>query len=243
MAGLLDQIIGVESGGDPNAKNHRSSATGLGQFIESTWLDMLARHRPDIKGTREELLELRKDPALSRAMTDAYASDNSAVLSKAGLPVNPANTYLSHFAGPQGAVDVLKADPNTSVEAVLGSRVVAANPFLKGMTAGDLTAWAGRKMGAQPAAPVQQPVTQPVPASPVGPLQAIPAMSFLPSHPAQAAQTQQAQPQPTMFEQMPAEQMGQPPPIFAPPRKPIDLRALRAALARPPGGFFNARRG
>lgn len=39
--GLADKIIGVESGGDANAKNERSTATGPGQFIEETWLSML----------------------------------------------------------------------------------------------------------------------------------------------------------------------------------------------------------
>lgn len=33
---LEDQIIGAESGGNPTAKNPRSSATGAGQFIDST---------------------------------------------------------------------------------------------------------------------------------------------------------------------------------------------------------------
>jgi GH24 family phage-related lysozyme (muramidase) len=47
---------------------------------------------------------------------------------------------------------------------------------------------------------------------------------------------------PSLYSQMPAEQMGQPPPIFAPPRKPIDLSRLRAALqASGNRGFFNAR--
>jgi hypothetical protein len=36
--GLIDSIIGVESGGNANATNPNSSASGLGQFIDSTWL-------------------------------------------------------------------------------------------------------------------------------------------------------------------------------------------------------------
>src|SRR4029453_5687851 len=34
----VEALIDVESGGDPNAKNKRSSATGLGQFLDETWL-------------------------------------------------------------------------------------------------------------------------------------------------------------------------------------------------------------
>jgi len=46
--GLIDSIIGAESGGDPNAKNPNSSATGAGQFISSTWLDTIKAARPDL---------------------------------------------------------------------------------------------------------------------------------------------------------------------------------------------------
>src|SRR5205807_2442207 len=33
---VVERIIGIESDGDPNAKNKRSSATGLGQFLDAT---------------------------------------------------------------------------------------------------------------------------------------------------------------------------------------------------------------
>jgi hypothetical protein len=49
-------------------------------------------------------------------MTEAYANQNQAILSKAGVPVTPGTTYLAHFAGPGGAVKVLQADPNAPVE-------------------------------------------------------------------------------------------------------------------------------
>src|SRR6201984_3609274 len=59
---VVERIIGVESDGDPNAKNKRSSATGLGQFLDETWLDMIRVHRPDLaKGrSQAEILELRR---------------------------------------------------------------------------------------------------------------------------------------------------------------------------------------
>lgn len=179
--GISDQIISVESGGNPNAKNPSSSAGGAGQFIDSTWLNMLAKHRPDLKGSREELLALKNDPALSREMTEAYASDNADILSQSGLPVTPGTQYLAHFAGPQGAVGILNADPSTPAGAILGSRVVKANPFLANMSAGDLVAWAYRKMGGAPpmsmagpaAAAPSVPVSLAAPAAPTAPTAAL----------------------------------------------------------------------
>jgi hypothetical protein len=151
---ISDQIIGAESGGDPNATNPNSSASGAGQFIDSTWLSTLKQHRPDLADGKSDadLLALKTDPALSKQMVDAYASDNGSILAKNGLPVTPGTTYLAHFAGPQGAVSVLSADPTASAASILGPGVVKANPFLANMSAGDLKAWADRKMSgaAQP---------------------------------------------------------------------------------------------
>lgn len=170
---LIDSIIGAESGGNADARNPNSSASGLGQFIDATWVSMLAKHRPDIQGSRDELLALKNDPTLSRAMTEAYAADNGKILTGAGFEASPGNTYLAHFAGPQGAVKVLSADPNAPVSAILGEAAVKANPFLQGMTAADLQAWAARKMGgaSQPTQP------QNAQTSPAGPANRVPAPS------------------------------------------------------------------
>lgn len=213
---LIDSIIGAESGGNPYAQNPRSSAGGAGQFIDQTWLAMLSKHRPDIKGTPDELLALKFDPKLSKEMTEAYPAENGKILSGAGLPVTPGSTYLAHFAGPQGAVSVMQANPNAPVADILGPKVMAANPFLRGMTAADLQAWADRKMGGStpsaPSAPTPAPAATPAPASAI-PAQAPPV--FAP--PVQQAQPQQQAPQPSLMDMLPAEQSTSPP-VFAQPR-------------------------
>lgn len=162
---LSDLIIAAESGGNPYARNPRSSAAGLGQFIDSTWLDMITKYRPDlIEGkSRDQVLALKTDPALSRSMTDYYAAENAAKLQGAGFPATSGSQYLAHFAGPQGAIGLLSADKSVPVASVLGPKVMQANPFLSGMTAGDMLQWADRKMGG--------PVPQPAQAAPVAPQQ------------------------------------------------------------------------
>lgn len=145
---VVDLIEGVESGGDPNAKNPLSSAMGAGQFIASTWLATLKKARPDIAAGRsdQELLALRSNRELSREMIGAYAQENGQALQGAGLEASPGNVRLAHFSGAGGAVALLRADPNTPAVQVLGRAAVQANPFLAKMTAGDVVAWANRQM-------------------------------------------------------------------------------------------------
>jgi hypothetical protein len=164
---IIDSIISIESGGNPLARNPNSTAFGLGQFIESTWLDTLAKHRPDLVSrlSRQELLNLRANPDLSREMVAKLASDNAAALQRAGIEPTPGAIYLAHFAGPAGAIRVLRADSATPVESLLGSAAVTANPFLRGKTAADLIAWAERKMGGAPRQAVAASATPSVAAS------------------------------------------------------------------------------
>ena len=148
MASAVDRIISTESSGNPLARNPRSSAGGLGQFIDSTWLDMIFRHRPDLaKGrSREQILLLKFDPAVSREMTEAYAAENSDFLRQRGIDPTPGNLKLAHFAGPKGAA-ALYANPDAPVEAVLGADAVRANPFLRGKKGSDVISWASGQMG------------------------------------------------------------------------------------------------
>lgn len=237
MVSLTDRIIGIESGGNANAKNPRSSATGLGQFIDSTWLDMIKRHRPDLAGLpRSEILAMRSDPQLSRQMTDAYAAENAERLSKAGFEASPGNTYLAHFAGPSGAVKVLGADPTAPVSSVLGLNVVRANPFLAKMTAGDLIAWAGQKMGggapSAPSAPTLGAPQMPAGGPSGGPLP----ISMLASLAQQGRQQATANPMQAAMAFMQSSPAAPAPDFqFAPPRpkRPIDIQQLQALLQAP----------
>ncbi|MGY8666464.1 hypothetical protein Q3C01_29500 [Bradyrhizobium sp. UFLA05-109] len=161
---ISDKITGAESRGDPKAKASTSSATGLGQFINGTWLDMIKRYHPELMDGRStaEILAMRTDPDLSKEMTAKYAAENEAKLRRAGLPVTPGSAYLMHFAGPGGGIKLMNADPNTPVESILDDAAIKANPFLRGKTASWVMAWADKKM-ANAAAPKSNVEAQPAP--------------------------------------------------------------------------------
>lgn len=146
IADFMQRARGAESGGDDGAKNPKSSATGRYQFIDSTWLATYRAENPGSRETDAQILAKRGDGNLQDRLMRRLTEDNAAALRSAGVPITTGNLYLAHFAGPQGAV-ALHRDPSASVETVLGTRVVSANPFLKGMSAADVVAWAGKKMG------------------------------------------------------------------------------------------------
>jgi hypothetical protein len=157
---VVERIIDVESGGHPNAKNERSSATGLGQFLDETWLAMIYAHRPDLaKGrSQDEILELRRDPKIAREITARFTQRNAEMLMKRGLPVTPGTLYLAHFAGAAGAAAILSAMEDADAARVMATadargrtnreKIIKANPFLQRFTVADLRNWADRKMRA-----------------------------------------------------------------------------------------------
>jgi Transglycosylase SLT domain len=101
VSALVERIIAVESNGDPNAKNSRSSAMGLGQFLDETWLDLMRAYRPDLARGRSEreTLDLRREPILAREIIMRFVARNIAMLRQRRLPVTAGTVYLAHFAG------------------------------------------------------------------------------------------------------------------------------------------------
>jgi hypothetical protein len=158
---VADQIIKVESNGDANAKNKRSSATGLGQFVNETWLILIRAHRPDLvkDRTEGEILEMRRDASLAREITVRFTERNAWTLRRRGLPVTPGTLYLAHFAGSAGAIALLSAEEQADAATVMASadatrrtdrdKLIKLNPFLKRLTVADLKLWADRKMRGQ----------------------------------------------------------------------------------------------
>jgi hypothetical protein len=155
---VVERIIGVESNGDPTAKNDRSSATGPGQFLKGTWLDLIRAYRPDLTRGRSEseILELRRETKLAREITARFVERNATMMRQRRLPVTAGTVYLAHFAGGAGAVAILSAPENADAALVMASadatgrskreQIIKANPFLEHFTVTDLKIWADRKM-------------------------------------------------------------------------------------------------
>ena len=155
---LVERIVAIESNGDSNAKNKRSSATGAGQFLDDTWLEAVRRHRRDLTKGRsdKEILELRRDDKLAREVATRLFEQYATILNKRGLPITPGSLYLAYFAGPAGAVALLSGAENADAASLMASadvtgrttreKLVGANPFLKVLTVGDLKKWADSKM-------------------------------------------------------------------------------------------------
>jgi hypothetical protein len=155
---VVERILRAESNGNSKAKNSRSTATGSGQFLEQTWLEMVQKHRQDLATgrTRVDLLELRTDPVLTREIVTRMVEGNTRTLKKRGLPVTPGTLYLAHFAGSAGAVAVLTGADHLDAATLMAAadstgkssreQLVKANPFLASFTVGDMKSWADRKM-------------------------------------------------------------------------------------------------
>lgn len=156
LQGAAQRVMSVEnSTGNTGAKNPLSSATGNGQFINSTWLKLVKEEHPElIKAgmTDKELLDLRNDPDMSAQMTQAYMRDNGMALAKEGHPITTATLALAHRFGASDADKLLNATPNTPVEDVVSKQVMDANPDLRGQSVGQVVARLQQKVGNDPVA-------------------------------------------------------------------------------------------
>lgn len=155
----IDQAVGSFVGdivqaeapqGGPNLAG-ASTAFGVGQFIESTWLDLFKKHFPEQAAgmSRESILALRADRAISEALIEDYARENAAVLQKAGVTVTDAALQLSHFLGAGDAAKVLNAAPGTPLAGLIDPDSIAANPTILGggKTVDDAILFAQNRVG------------------------------------------------------------------------------------------------
>lgn len=114
-----------ESRLDAEARAATSTAVGLFQFVESTWLEVIKEHgealgygelarqiHRDAEGgyqvpdpvQRARILGLREDPRMSADLAAAFTRANGAYLSaRFGRMPSPGELYIAHFLGARGA--------------------------------------------------------------------------------------------------------------------------------------------
>ena len=143
----------IESGFNPAARASTSSATGLYQFLDQSWLGVVKKHGAEHgmawaadcieskpggglcvrdPAARQAVLDLRKNPEAAALMAAEHASDNAAAISRAtGRAANATDLYMAHFLGSAGAVDFLaamSANPNASAASVAPAAAGANRP-------------------------------------------------------------------------------------------------------------------
>jgi hypothetical protein len=121
----------VESGLNPSAGAATSSARGLFQFIDQTWLATIKQSGAALgygqfaaaitqtasghyevrdPAMRSEILKLRNDPAANAMMAGAFTQANAAVLSaKLGRSPSEGELYIAHFMGVGGAARLISS--------------------------------------------------------------------------------------------------------------------------------------
>lgn len=120
----------VESSFKTDAKAKSSSATGLYQFIDQTWLRMVKAHGAEhgkadwsnaitqdksghfnVSGNmKSAIMNARNDAEFSSLMAGEFASENSEILKdKTGKDANATDLYMAHFLGAGGASTFLNA--------------------------------------------------------------------------------------------------------------------------------------
>ena len=132
-----------ESGFNPAARARTSSATGLFQFTDQTWLATLKQHgakygyaryadliqqgangRYYVPGgeARTTVMDLRLDPHASALMAGELAADHAAYLrGRVGREPTAGELYVAHVLGPAGSaklIDAMRASPMANAAAL-----------------------------------------------------------------------------------------------------------------------------
>lgn len=135
----------IESGDRPYIKAKTSSASGLYQFIRSTWIGEGGKWGTDmsqafggLKPTVEEQL----------ARAKSFTGKNAAILTAKGIPINSASLYAAHFLGVGTAAKVIGSDVDARADLLAGEAATKANPsILRGKTVGQFLSWLHQKTG------------------------------------------------------------------------------------------------
>lgn len=143
-----------ESGLKPTAKSGQSSAAGLFQFVEQTWLSLVkdhgskyglgsyskaitktddGRYRVGNADDRSAILRLRNDPQISAMMAGEYTKmTQSQMEDKLGRKVSQGELYAAHLLGPGSACKLIRSNQGAPASAAcdLFPKAADANPSI-----------------------------------------------------------------------------------------------------------------
>ncbi len=167
-----------ESSLKPNAQSSTSSATGLFQFIDQTWLGLVKEHGAqhgignlanaisrDANGryradasVKQSILALRKNPQLCALMAGEHAKSTQGQLQASlGREICGGELYAAHFLGPDAATKLIRLaekDPGASA-AVQFPQAASANKSVfyhgdgRAKSVREVYDWALRQPGAK----------------------------------------------------------------------------------------------
>lgn len=120
---IMQIMAAIESSFNPNAKAKTSSATGLFQFIKSTWQQQMKRHASK-HGISPETSPT--DPVANSLMGGEFLKENARIISSVKPNPSVTDLYIAHFLGPGGARQFLKA-PKNAIGAQLFPSAASAN--------------------------------------------------------------------------------------------------------------------
>lgn len=129
--GFLMKTAGRESSFNPRARASTSSAAGLFQFVDQTWLSTLKQHGSKhgyaryadliTKGSdgryrvadgeaRRAVMDLKLDPHAASLMAGEMTADHAAYLKgRVGRSPTSGELYVAHFLGPSGSAKLIRA--------------------------------------------------------------------------------------------------------------------------------------
>lgn len=123
---LMATMAAIESGFNWQVKAGTSSATGLFQFINSTWQTMLKKYGPKYG---IPMNTQPTDPRASALMGAEFIKENAAALKGVKPQLTDTDLYLAHFLGAGGAKKLLSASPNANAVQLMPDAARANAPI------------------------------------------------------------------------------------------------------------------
>jgi len=188
---FLMKTANRESSFNPKAHAPTSSAAGLFQFTEQTWLSTLKQHgskygyaryadlvskgsdgRYHVDGAeaRQAVMDLRLDPHAASLMAGELTSDHASYLKgRTGRNPTSGELYAAHFLGPQGSarlIEAVQSRPGASAASLFPDAAQANRSIFyrdgRAATVGEVYASLTHSAGAAPAtSPSQAPAAKP----------------------------------------------------------------------------------